>query len=322
MSILAFTGTLQRRLMKGIVPGVEASCRYLLAKEVQPEELSLLNERFSVPYFLRYVMQCCSVRCEVCERLLRFLAVLLVGLGLSGCFCQNYEVPSGYPLPVDNVYSNPQYQHSDILNVLLLPLDNPMDIEDFDLHHDEMVLAILRGFGKAHYFNLHYDPRYDETAGRVMDLETGMIDRVKLGAIGEEYNSQAVLKISVNDLRTFPPMRIKVKAALIDTETGERIWAFDHVFDADDANVINAMKLWWNSNIAGGDVKRNRFDLATLRPSFFMKFVFHSMVRSYVQERVENEKSIQRLIDEQTAWESCCSETYSEECGCCENYCE
>ena len=265
----------------------------------------------SICYLLRVIQK--NTWEAVMTRFLHLAAIVLVGLGLSGCSGKSLEKPTGCPISVDNVYSNPGYRHSGLLNVLLLPLDNPMCIENFDMHHEEMVLAILRSFGKEHYFNLHHDPHFDETACNVIDMETGMYDRVKLGAIGEEYNSQAVLKVSVNDFRAYPPMRMKVKAVLIDTSTAERIWAFDHVFDADDANVINAMKLWWNSDIAGGDTNRNRFSLATVRPSFFSKFVFHSMARSYDVARVENVHRIRQLERQQAAFERRQQET--DACG-------
>lgn len=216
---------------------------------------------------------------------------LLLGLAvmISGCCKKScYECPTGCPLLVKNVYANPTYPHEQVLNTLLLPLDNPMNIADFSMYNEDMVLEIVRSFGKEQYFSVQYDPEFDETDKTIVDLETGTLDRIRLGAVGEKYNSQAVLKVSINDYRPYPPMRMKVKAALIDTRSGERIWAFDQVFDADDADVINAMKLWWNSNIAGGDTRRNRFDLATVRPSFFNKFVFHTMARSYVVARVAN----------------------------------
>lgn len=222
---------------------------------------------------------------RACRWLLTVLFVLQMG-----CCCNKgqYECTTGCPMPVKNVYANPTYPHAEVLNCLLLPLDDPMHIADFSMYEDDMVLEVVRSFGKEQYFSLQYDPQFNESQYTIVDLETGMIDRVRLGAIGEKYNSEAVLKVSINDYRPFPPMRMKVKAALIDTRTGERIWAFDQVFDADDADVINAMKLWWNSNIAGGDTRRNRFDLATVRPSFFNKFVFHTMARSYVVARVAN----------------------------------
>ena len=78
---------------------------------------------------------------------------------------------------------------------------------------------------------------------------------------------------------------------MLDPNTGERIWAFDQVFDADDAEVENSMRLWWNTRMAGGD-SSNRYKLNKLRPRFFMNFVFYTLAGSYADFRVKQVQSI------------------------------
>ena len=233
-----------------------------------------------------------------------FACILMVGVAVGGCRPCVEADPTGCSIEIDNVYADPAYDHGEIVNVLVLPFDNPMHITDFKLHHDELVHALLRNFGKYHYFNLQFDPFFDEFSGRLINLDTGKMERLKLGAVGQEYNADAVLKVSINDYRAFPPMRMRIKAMLVDANTGEKVWAFDHVFDTDDADVVNDIRRWWNSNIAGGDKRRNRFALATVRPSMFNNYVFERMAQSYASTRVDNVRKVQYQAAEEAAFEA------------------
>lgn len=219
--------------------------------------------------------------------LLCFLSLIV----LTSCGSYRREQVTGHPIAIDNAYADPSYDHSRIVNVLVLPVDNPLGEIEFDRHSENLLLAMLRNWGKFNYFNIQYDPEYPSVAGRLVDLDTGFIDRVKLGEVGRRYGAQAVLKISVMDYRPFSPMRMKVKGWLVDCELGTRIWAFDHVFDADDADVVNGLRLWWNRRMAGGDVQ-TRFSVSKLRPSVFANFVFHTMAYSYERSRILNAEAV------------------------------
>jgi hypothetical protein len=192
---------------------------------------------------------------------------------------------------IDNAYAKPGFCHADIKNVLLLPVENSMEIEDLEFHREEVLLSILRSFGKNNYFNVQYDREYSAVGGEIVNLDTGAMDRIALGEIGRVYNVDAVLKVDVAEYRAFAPMRMKVKAWLVTTDTGERIWAFDHVFDMDEQSVVNAYRIWWNCKLEGGDPK-NRYGVSRVRPSLFSNFVFHSMAKTYETERVHNVAAI------------------------------
>ena len=81
---------------------------------------------------------------------------------------------------------------------------------------------------------------------------------------------------------------------MIDAETGERIWSVDDVFDTEDANVVNAMRIWWNSRIAGGD-SIEHFEASMVSPGFFMNFVLYELAKSYAETRIKN---VQAIADE------------------------
>lgn len=205
-------------------------------------------------------------------------------------------------MPVDNVFTDPTFEHGQVVNVLLLPIDDPYGVQDMELHYRNITNSVLQEFGKYNYFQIQRAPDIYTRVGPFIDLHTGQVDRVVLGTVGNEYNVDAVMMVSIEDFRAYPPMRMRLKAALIDTQTGVRIWAFDHTFDTDDADVINGMRVWWNAYVAGGD-RRNRFHLATVRPTLFTNYVFHTVARSYGISRVENAKAIQRIKEMEAAAE-------------------
>lgn len=224
---------------------------------------------------------------KVQARILFFLIFFSASLAFEGCRTYKKQIPTGSALSVENVYANVSYDHSQVSNVFLLPIENPYGNKQVFLSQNDFVTTILRNFGKFHYFHVAYDKDFPQKSGDIIHLETGRIDRLKSGAIAKKYNSQALMKISISDYQPYFPMRMKVKALLVDALTGERIWAFNEVFDSDDANVVNGMRYWWNTHMAGG-YEGNRFDLNKLRPSFFMNYVFYTMGDSYGQARVDN----------------------------------
>lgn len=236
-------------------------------------------------------------------RLVLFLGLFASSLLLlSSCHPYKKQIPTGPAKRVENAYSNPSFDHSKVMNVILLPVGNPLEMRQITAQDREIILNVLRNFGKFHYFNLQTVDRKQVDDGEVVNLETGEVDRFKLGELGKRYHAQAALKISLQELRTFTPLMTKIKAALIDTETGERIWAVDDVFDAEDANVVNAMRVWWNSRIAGGGTEE-RFEANMISPGFFMNFVLYEVARSYAEMRIENVQAVAeekvRLQEEQ-----------------------
>ncbi len=200
-------------------------------------------------------------------------------------------------MAMDNVYADPSFDHSEIHNVLLLPITNFMEHDSIEFHRDQLTTSLIRNFGKFNYFNVFYDRHFSSTSGPVIDLDSSRIDRMKLGEVGLTYKADALLQVSIDEFHPYPPMRMKVKAALYDTNTGERFWAFDHVFDTDDAEVVNSMRLWWNSRIAGGDV-RNRFEVGRVRPTVFSNFVFFTLATSYGDARLVNFEVVQEMEKE------------------------
>lgn len=221
----------------------------------------------------------------------KFSLVFTLLLSLSSCGSYRRQAITGQPITIDNAYADPSYDHSHIVNVLVLPIDNPLNNKEQVFHQKEILLSLMRGWGKFNYFNLQYDPSYPSGAGRLINLDTGFIDRVSLGEVGRSYGVQAVLKTAISDYRPYAPMRMKVKAWLVDCEHGTRVWAFDHVFDTDDSNVVNGLRVWWNQQMAGGDAQ-TRFAVSKLRPTIFSNFVFHTMAYSYERSRILNVEAV------------------------------
>ena len=79
-------------------------------------------------------------------------------------------------------------------------------------------------------------------------------------------------------------MHITVRASLFDANRGDRIWSIDQVFDASDANVFNAIRLWWNDRKAGGT--EIRFEDRIVESTLFLDYVFYSVAESYGRSRI------------------------------------
>ena len=231
------------------------------------------------------------IKTKTVFRLLPALSVFFLMLGLAGCHPHKKEIPTGSPIQLTNIYSSPAYDYSHLVNVLVLPVANPVADAYVKQKKSDLLLSLLRNFGKFNYFALQTDPDLTIKTLDFADIETGQIDRFRLGAIGAARNAQAVLVVSVGEYRPFSPMRMSVKAALTDARTGEKIWACDQIFDASDANVVNGMRYWWNTQQSGG-LSSNRFELNQFHPTFFTDFVFFSIAQSYATSRVHNVEAI------------------------------
>ncbi|MFT4552957.1 MAG: hypothetical protein ACI9S8_001589 [Chlamydiales bacterium] len=238
-------------------------------------------------------------------RKISFLIVLAItALLANSCRPYGKEVPTGTPFPANNVYSSVSYDHASLQNVFLLPFENPFNNRIVNDKKIELAQSLLRNFSKFHYFHIKYDNKYPENSEKVIDLSTGQNDRFKIGALAQEYNAQAVMKISIDEYQPYFPMRMRVKAIMVDGSSGERIWAFDETFDTDDANVVNGMRYWWNKKMAGG-FNSNRFSLSRVRAEFFTNYIFDTMADSYGRARVRNVEMIQnqRLLEAKKAEE-------------------
>lgn len=224
----------------------------------------------------------------------KVVGMLLCALLFSSCASHLRETTTGCYLRTSNTYAHPSYPHGKVLNVLLLPVDNPLGSEYVELHREALVQAAVRNWGKFNYFNVQFDPHFHERAGRIVDVNTGFVDRAKLGIIGQDYNVDAILQVSVGEFRPYPPLRMQAKAIMLDANTGERLWAFDHTFDTEDSDVMNLMRIWWNDRIAGGK-DCNRFKGDCQRPSVLSAFVFYAMAQCYGDMRLDNVATMECL---------------------------
>ncbi len=238
------------------------------------------------------------------QKLLRVAVLCALLGGISGCHPYKKQIPTGEPKRIQNAYSSPKYDHTHLLNVLVLPVDNPMRLNAVEMQEKEILLSVVRNMGKFNYFNLQTLDEDQLAPGTIIDLEAGEVNRLKLGELGKDHNAQAVLKVSVQDYQTFAPLRIKIKAALVDSQTGERIWAIDEVFDSQDAEVINGMRIWWNTRISAGGSNTNYDFLANhISPGFFLNYVLYEVAQSYSEMRIANMKAVaqerEKLMQEQ-----------------------
>ena len=216
------------------------------------------------------------------------IALMFCFVFITACNPYKKEIPTRSPMKVSNFYVDPTYDHSKLSNVILMPIDSYLDNYDLTEYYEKsFTLSLIKNFGKFSYFNLSFANPEEQSKVPIINLNKGAINRALLGALGEEFQVQGALQVSITDFSPYPPMKIKTKAALFDTNTGKVIWAFDQVFDTDDADVFNALRVWWNTKKAGGDPFDN-FTLSVLSPNFFLDYVFYSMAESYKRSRIAN----------------------------------
>jgi hypothetical protein len=229
---------------------------------------------------------------------LLFFITLMISLFFSSCNSYKKQIPTGDPLVLKNVYTSPEYNYDPLVNVLLLPINNPLDNNEIKNYEKKLVLSTLRSFKKFHYFNIQYanDERLKKQG--VINLQTEEINKAILGGLGEEYNAQAILQISIVDIEIHSPMRLAIQALLVDAHTGERIWQVEQVFDTTNANVYNGMRYWWNTHLAGAN-QFDRFEFDHLRPNIFFDYVFFTLAETYGSSRTRNIISISREYKKQ-----------------------
>lgn len=220
-------------------------------------------------------------------------------LCLVSCQTVVREVTTGQPLVIQNVYANPTYPHHELFQVLLFPLQNPLNDEWVHFHRHRLTKRVLSNFGKFHYFSLQYDPQFILPSEEILNLHHYDVHRMKLGAIGDQYHVQAVLIMSILDFSPFPPMHLQLHALLLDANMGERIWECKQTFDLRDTEVINRMRLWWNTRRSGG-LEKESFTASLIEPNVFVDFVFYILAKSYGEVRIENARLLEKAREE---WE-------------------
>lgn len=228
------------------------------------------------------------------KRTLFLLFIACICMGISSCNPYKKQIPTGFPIEIKNVYTNPQYDHSRITSVLALPIDNPSEQATTKFAALELQKTILRNFGKFNYFNIHTPNKVYDQIKSPINLDSGTIDRLRIGALGDEYYVQGILHVSISDYRPYSPMHMHVKAILVDSSSGEKVWSIDQVFDMKDANVVNGFRCWWNSERSGG-LPNSRFSMDLQNPNVFTEFVFHSIAKSYGLHRVKNHLEVKRM---------------------------
>jgi hypothetical protein len=213
---------------------------------------------------------------------------------LPSCRPYTKEVPSGRPLQLQQVYANPSYDYTKLARVALLPLENPRSERSIFIHQNQLELKLLSNFSKRGDIDLYpVDPEKVSEA-QVISLEANRIDRFLTGNIGNEFNAQGILYVSCVHFHPYPPMQMHLKALMVDTQTGERIWSVDQVFDQNDANVINGMRHWWNGQRAGG-LSVERFEVSSISTNSFADYCFFCLANSFTNERIKNRLEITKL---------------------------
>ena len=72
---------------------------------------------------------------------------MLALVTLLGCNPYDKQIPTREPIVIDNVYADPLYDFSQIVNVLIMPIDNPNQQYNVSDSEELLASAILKNFG-------------------------------------------------------------------------------------------------------------------------------------------------------------------------------
>ncbi|MGM0440100.1 MAG: hypothetical protein ACQEP8_03185 [Chlamydiota bacterium] len=234
--------------------------------------------------------------------MMRFISSLFMIMGvlvLEGCnsqkLSQNLEEGT-----IEKVDFNPVYDFSSIDKVLVLPIDNPQRNQAINANYHRLLVAILENFENFTALQVLYDRDYNQQLGKLVDLQTGEVDQVRLGDKGRQDRAQAWLQICISEYRLEDPWRMEVRAVLTDSYSGETIWLAEKAFDAND----HMFKDCWRQQMK----KNHRFDTFSLmrfnRPNedFFIDYVFYNLAKSYEDTRrqaIQAHKELKEQADKQ-----------------------
>lgn len=204
--------------------------------------------------------------------MLRFASLLVVA-ALAGC--QSMPLYDGarsgpfYRPP--NVQGAPKLPET-VRRIALLPSAAQFPVTEETLTRIDQSLAL----GLSHAARAEVTPvTRDQLAyltGARQWLSTAVLPSNFLSKIDGATGADAVLLIDIIDYSPYPPLRIGIRAKLVQFSTGQVLWAFDNLFDASNPEVTNAARRYHSQ----GDPVKNPADLSSTilqNPTRFAAYV-------------------------------------------------
>lgn len=193
------------------------------------------------------------------RKLKETLALGVMCLAFAGC----ESVPR-----IDHARTGPYYAPTNVRGVdrlpatvrriAILPVAGLPDIPEANLARlDDSFLAELNRSARAEAVFVSRDLLARLAGARQLSsaeaLPHDLLSRLK-GAT----SADAVLFVDLTAYSPYPPLKLGIRSKLIDITSGEILWAFDNLFDANEPSVVNAARrhyLDFNSSEGGkGDL--------------------------------------------------------------------
>jgi len=171
------------------------------------------------------------------------LAIGIVSLALAGC-----ETPPR----IDHARTGPYFVPANVRGVdrlpatvrriAILPVAGLPSIPEQNLARlDESFSAELNRSARAETVAIPRDLLMRLAGSRQLS-STDVLPHNFFPRLKGSTSADAVLFVDLTAYSPYPPLKLGVRSKLVDISTGEILWAFDNLFDANEASVVNSAR--------------------------------------------------------------------------------
>ncbi len=161
--------------------------------------------------------------------------------------CQKMLAPQ--PPRTGHYYINPRANFPTVGRVVLLELDNLSARQEIS----EILTQVLADeLGKRHLFSIQKVMRSDHVwqSLNLDNMKAHTLD--DLAAARQTLGTDAVIFGSIQRYMPFPNLQMSLNLKLIDTRSGQLLWAFEDVWDSSDKAVEQRMQVYFSEQMRTG----------------------------------------------------------------------
>jgi len=196
---------------------------------------------------------------------------------LSVMFCAGcYTVSRPEPPRTNHYYVNPRANFTTVGRVALLELENLSARQELS---EILSQTLADGLNKHHLFSvqtvMHSDPIW----------QTLNLDNIKaqalddLAALSRTLNVGGVLFGTIQRYQSFPHLQVSINLKLVDTRSGQLLWALEDVWDSGDKAVENRMRKFFEEQMRSGYEPMD-WQIMLLSPRAFERFVVYEITET------------------------------------------
>ena len=201
------------------------------------------------------------------------MTVTALGVMLcAGC----HAISRPEPPRTNHYYINPRANFTTVGRVVLLELENLSARQELS---EILSQTLADGLNKQHLFSvqtvMHSDPIW----------QTLNLDNIKaqalddLAALRQTLNVGGVLFGTIQRYQSFPHLQVSINLKLVDTRSGQLLWAFEDVWDSGDKAVENRMRKFFEEQMRSGYEPMD-WQIMLLSPRAFERFVVYEITET------------------------------------------